>query len=215
MNLSLGAERGLTLTERSGALVLSGELISTTLSEVVVKNSPDVKSINGSNTKTAAFWNLGTWQAPQGGHMLRLRVTYCGYGYAAKYGAKVYYMPIDLNILIHTLDGVRIPTSSSSVQSGAFGYAWFICGYAGPVFVYVSVDPNNIDSYQIYLYTDVSPGYILIEASTTATWTPSVTQGTTPPISSVVIQCIPVQTHMSTTSTYVRSPPTMPFTVVP
>ena len=55
--------------------------------------------------------------------MLRLRVTYCGYGYAAKYGAKVYYMPIDLNILIHTLDGVRIPTSSFSISADEPGIA--------------------------------------------------------------------------------------------
>jgi hypothetical protein len=184
------------------------------ISRIANRNSPDVKSIDGSTANGSQTWILGTWDAAQGGHMLRLQVTYCGWGYRVPYGAANYYQPIDLNILIHTLDGRRMPTDSD-LLSGAWGYAWFICGYAGPASVYVGVDRNNTDRYYIYLYTQVNPGHILVEAKTTASWTPGVTRSANPPIDALVIQCIPVQTHMSTSSTYMRSPPTMPFATVP
>jgi hypothetical protein len=184
------------------------------ISRIADRNSPDVKSIDGSTANGNQYWKLGTWNAPQGGHMLRLRVTYCGYGYRARYGTKNYYQPIDLNILIHTLDGFRLPTNTG-FQSGAWGYAWFICGYAAPAFVYVDVNPNNNDSYDIYLNTTANPGHILVEASTTAAWTPGVTRASNAPMNPVYIQCIPVWTHMSTTSTYQRSPPTMDTPTAP
>jgi hypothetical protein len=147
--------------------------------------------------------------------MLRLRVTFCGFDYGAVYGSKIYHMPVDLNVLLHTLDGIRVPTSDTSVQCGAFGYAWFIAGYAATMSLSVGVDPNDINSYQVYLNTSNCPGQIMVEASTTATWVPGVTKATSPPNATVPIQCIPVQTHMSTASTFRRIPTAMPFTVVP
>jgi hypothetical protein len=183
------------------------------ISRVANRNSPDVKSADAAPYSPGAYWSLGTWNAAQGGHILRLRVTYCGYGYGAIFGTKMYYQPIDLNILIHTLDGQRLPTNTDRL-CGAWGYAWFICGYAAPAYVFLGVDSDNIDQYQVYLYTSNHTGHILVEASTTAAWTPNVAMAEQP-ATRLPIQCIPVQTHMSTTSTYKRSPTEMPFTTVP
>jgi hypothetical protein len=201
------------ITINSGSLGTRLTTAERTLTAVSDRNSPDVKSLDAGPFGAGGFWRLGTWNAEQGGHILRLRVTYCGYGYGVKFGTKMYYTPIDLNILIHTLDGNRLPTDTE-VLSGAWGYAWFICGYAAPAYVYVSVNRNNIDQYYVYLFLGNNTGNILVEASTTATWTTNIVRIERPD-SMLAIQCIPVQTHMSTTSTYKRSPPTMPFTTVP
>jgi hypothetical protein len=183
------------------------------ISRIANKNSPIVSSADTTPYSPGAHWGLGTWNAAQGGHILRLRVTYCGYGYGAMFGDKMYYQPIDLNILIHTLDGRRLPNYTDGL-SGAWGYAWFICGYADPAYVFLGVDKDNIDQYQVYIYMSQPTGQILVEASTTATWTPNIAV-IEPPATRIPIQCIPVQTHLSTTSTYKRFPAEMPFTTVP
>jgi hypothetical protein len=211
--------RGLGLTVANGEITLDADWINVAIRSLIadidrinIRSSPDVKSIDA-GPYGGVHWSLGTWNAEQGGHILRLRVTYCGYGSGAIFGAKMYYQPIDLNILIHTLDGQRLPTNTDRL-CGAWGYAWFICGYAAPAYVFLGVDSDNIDQYQVYLYTSNHTGHILVEASTTAAWTPNVAMAEQP-ATRLPIQCIPVQTHMSTTSTYKRSPTEMPFTTVP
>jgi hypothetical protein len=179
-----------------------------------IDSLPQFASTNGTNT-TVAYYKLGRWTAPVGGHMLKLNIVACGWTYRSLIGSTQFYQPFDVTALLHTEDGSAAVPTTGSYFSNAFGYAWGVWGYAGPQGLFLAPDPSG-SAYDIYLQSQNLPGHIMCTATTTGLWSNGISGPLTSlPAVYVPIQIVPVQTPMSNSVNYRRSPANMPFAVYP
>jgi hypothetical protein len=176
------------------------------------RNSPVVKSIDAFNTISYTWARLGTWDAPPRGHILKLNVVTCGFTCLPQFSGTttVFHQPLDLTVLMNSGDGtLALQTDVAGRTCSAVGYGYFVCGYAAPLGIKCQPDPSVRSRFHIWMQLTITPGQLLVNASTTSTWTSSTDPPTANyPSGCINISLVPVQTLLSTSLNYARVPST-------